>query len=158
MVIKDMTTQEIMDNFDAVVAENPKISEWLVAQKKVYDGCGESGLGCQKRMIGERIASVLKAKDEITARMIMGNGLFYGSPRPPCEDCYKEHIAKAIININESLIGGAYPKHRWLAIANLAEASAEILGLNPTLAKEIRDEKIKMVADASYVPDLMKYL
>ena len=80
------------------------------------------------------------------------------SPRPACEDCFKEHIAKAIININESQIGDAYPKHRWLAIGNLAEASAEILGLNKELAGEIREVKKQMMADKNFIPDLMRYL
>lgn len=80
------------------------------------------------------------------------------SPRPPCEDCFKEHVATAIINLNESLIGEGYPKFRWLAIANLREASAEILGLNPQLAAEIRNIKLQMIKDKAFIPDLMQYL
>jgi hypothetical protein len=81
-----------------------------------------------------------------------------GSPRPPCEDCFKEHIAKAVINLNESVIGDGHPEFRWLAIGNLAEASAEILGLNKDLASEIRQIKLRMVREKDFIPDLMTYL
>lgn len=80
------------------------------------------------------------------------------SPRPPCEDCFKEHVAKAIHNLNESLIGDGHPKFRWLAIGNLAEASYEIYGINPELAAEVRTVKRQMIADKNFIPDLMKYL
>ena len=79
-----------------------------------------------------------------------------GSPRPPCEDCFKEHVGKAVVLLTESKLG--YPEHRWLAIANLGEASAEILGISEELANEVRGIKIRMVQDPSFMPDLMKYL
>jgi hypothetical protein len=80
------------------------------------------------------------------------------APRPPCEECFKEHIASAIHFLNESIIGNGYPEHRWLAIADLRHASAEILGINPVLAEEVRNVKLRMIQDKTFVPDLMKYL
>jgi hypothetical protein len=78
------------------------------------------------------------------------------APRPPCEECFKEHIAKAVVLLTEASLG--YPEHRWLAIANVAEASAEILGINKELAVEVRGIKLRMIQDSTFIPDLMKYL
>lgn len=108
--------------------------------------------GCSTCKRGQLIHKLLVSLGEIAVP------LSASAPRPPCEDCYKEHIGKAIINLNESLIGNGYPAHRWLAVANLAEASAEILGKSADLATEIREIKLKMIADKSYIPELMKYL
>ena len=64
--------------------------------------------------------------------------------RPSCMDCVNKHIAQAIILLQESRLG--YPKHRWLAVGHLAEASEEALGTNPILAAEIRSARLMVMA------------
>ena len=147
--------------FASLIAKYPNKKELII--KRQNEANISSCSPCQAKRIYQDLYIELnadnwevEAKDAFTSSKVLANHTM--SPRPPCEDCFKEHIAKAIININESLIGDAYPKHRWLAIGNLAEASAEILGLNKELAKEIRVVKLEMIKNKSYIPDLMKYL
>ena len=64
--------------------------------------------------------------------------------RPACMDCVNKHIAQAIILLQESKLG--YPRHRWLAVGHLAEASEEALGANPILAAEIRSARLTVMA------------
>ena len=74
------------------------------------------------------------------------------APREPCIDCARKHIAQAIILLGEAELG--YPKHRWLAIGHLAEASEETVGRWPALANELRVERLAMMGDLQYVPML----
>lgn len=148
---KIKTRAEFLEKF-------PKASEKI---NKVFDKledmecpeCQKKGL-FTKLQLDFGILTEEQIKAELSRRVFTS----VNSPRESCEDCYKEHIAKAIHNLTESLIGEAYPKHRWLAIGNLGEASAEILGINSSLASEIRDIKKQMIKDKTFIPDLMKYL
>jgi hypothetical protein len=78
------------------------------------------------------------------------------SARPPCADCTRKHISQAIVLINESHQG--YPAHRWLAVGHLAEASDESMGKWPSVARKLREERIKLMEDPMYIPDLMQFL
>lgn len=57
--------------------------------------------------------------------------------RTPCIYCTLKHIGQALVLWSEALQG--YPLHRRLAVAHLAEASDEIMGVGRPLADRIRD-------------------
>jgi hypothetical protein len=77
------------------------------------------------------------------------------APRPGCFDCCRKHLAQAIVLLGESLQG--YPDHRWLAVGHLAEASEEILAKSVEIASQIRDERLAVMSDPSYIPNLMRF-
>jgi hypothetical protein len=60
--------------------------------------------------------------------------------RIPCQQCYKKHLSQAAILLGEVLQG--YDEephlHKWLCIGHLAEASDEIVGVEPLLANQVR--------------------
>jgi hypothetical protein len=78
------------------------------------------------------------------------------SVRYPCADCTRKHIAQAVILINEAHQG--YPAHRWLAVGHLAEAAEECIGLWPDRATALREQRLKLMDDPMYIPDLIQYL
>ena len=69
-----------------------------------------------------------------------------------CLDCASEHIAKAMINLDEVLkgydgikfIGKDNPNHIPLLIGNLAEAEAQTAKIEEDISQAIRVEKIKV--------------
>jgi len=76
-------------------------------------------------------------------------------PRPACLDCVRKHIGQAIVLLGESKMG--YPAHRWLAVAHLSEASEECLADYPVLAMELRTERLRLMTNPAYLPDLMPW-
>lgn len=60
-----------------------------------------------------------------------------------CLDCVRKHLAQASILLDETALG--YPHHRWLAAGNMAEAERECRHNYPTLAREIRAERLKVM-------------
>ena len=85
-------------------------------------------------------------------RPTIAEGL-YGSPRPACLNCSRKHLATAIAQLTESMQG--YPAHRWLAVGEMNEASAEILGKSRKLADEIRAERLAVMENSAYMPNLL---
>lgn len=75
--------------------------------------------------------------------------------RPSCIRCTIKHITKAIALLVESRLG--YPLHRFLAVGELAEAEAEALRWYG-LAVSIREERVRILDDPTYEPDLMPLL
>jgi len=78
-----------------------------------------------------------------------------GGARPPCADCFRKHLGKAIVQLEEAELG--YPHHFWLAMANLSEAEAEVLAAWPHLAVMVREVRIQMTEDRTYKPDLTQF-
>ncbi len=60
--------------------------------------------------------------------------------RKPCINCTLKHLAQAEILLTEAALG--YPSHIYLAIGHLAEAEAEILGINIEVARNIRAARL----------------
>lgn len=79
----------------------------------------------------------------------------FGGPRPSCADCFRKHIGKAIVLLEEAELG--YPQHFWLAMANLSEAEAESLTEWPDLSNLVREVRLEMTEDRSYRPNLMQF-
>lgn len=73
--------------------------------------------------------------------------------RPGCILCGLKHLAQAQILLDESMLG--YPMHKWLAYGHMAEAESELLELQPLIANQIREERIKATEDDKYQPDVM---
>ena len=57
--------------------------------------------------------------------------------RKACSDCTIKHLVQAMILMDEALLG--YPLHRYLAIGHLAEAESEYLGVDISIAQQIRE-------------------
>lgn len=145
---------------DRLIAKYPDKADRIkeVFGRAFGDGCN----GCKSRRLlidlfgelGENITQQQNSMNQQVPPNVMA--MQSEAPRPPCEECFKEHIAKAVVLLTEAGLG--YPEHRWLAIANLAEASAEIMGINIVLANEVRGVKLRMIQDKTFIPNLMKYL
>lgn len=71
---------------------------------------------------------------------------FNSPPRPPCVDCCLKHLGKAVAQLEETRNG--YPHHRWLAVGNIDEATAEIFGLDESIAKELREIRHLLIKDS----------
>jgi hypothetical protein len=78
-----------------------------------------------------------------------------GGARPSCADCFRKHIGKAIVQLEEAELG--YPQHFWLAMANLSEAESESVTDWPMLAAMVREVRIEMSENRGYKPDLMQF-
>ena len=57
--------------------------------------------------------------------------------RPSCFDCARKHLAQAIVLETEMRTG--YPDFKWLVIAHIAEAEAELVAASAELANELRE-------------------
>ena len=76
--------------------------------------------------------------------------------RPSCLDCARKHLAKALININESLLG--YPAHRWLAIGNMSEAEDELVIRYKQQALMIREHRKAYEQDPNYIIPILEII
>ncbi len=76
--------------------------------------------------------------------------------RPTCLNCARKHLAKALININESRLG--YPAFRWLAIGHLSEAEDELLARYPAEANRIRDHRKAFEEDDKYIIPILEII
>jgi len=56
-----------------------------------------------------------------------------------CLDCYRKHIATAMVFEDEASIGMGYPLHKWLAVGELNAAAKEVSKEYPILAAMTRD-------------------
>lgn len=110
---------------------------------------------CEEKKILRRVAQMVKEAGEVPP-VEETPPQETTSARPPCADCTRKHIAQAIVLINESHQG--YPAHRWLAVGHLAEAADESMGKWPDVARELREERLKLMDDMMYIPDLMRFL
>jgi len=78
------------------------------------------------------------------------------SPRKACPDCVRKHLAQAIVLFQEAMQG--YPEHRWLAMGHMAEAEAEIEGMFPDIADEIRGLRKKCEEMPGFYPGLIRVI
>ena len=76
--------------------------------------------------------------------------------RDSCLFCYRKHVSQAIILLIESKLG--YPEHADLAVGHLAEAESETIKDYPELAELTREERVKLMEDDTYNPNLMALL
>lgn len=68
--------------------------------------------------------------------------------RESCLNCARKHISQAEVLAIEAVFG--YPEHRWLAIAHLAEAEAELQDQYLSEAYEVRAHRKAYEADPNY--------
>lgn len=73
--------------------------------------------------------------------------------RPTCLNCARKHLAKALINMNEALLG--YPTFHWLAIGHMSEAEDELLARYASEAIKIRDHRKNYEEDHTYVVPIL---
>ncbi len=114
---------------------------------------------CEEKKILQRVAQMAKEAGELPPVELetpVTSSEEVTSARPPCADCTRKHVAQAIVLINESHQG--YPAHRWLAVGHLAEAADESMGKWPEVARKLREERLKLMSDMMYIPDLMPFL
>jgi hypothetical protein len=71
--------------------------------------------------------------------------------RPSCLDCARKHIAEAEVLIRESVMG--YPLHAWLSIGHLSQAEAELIKDYPSVAHEVRAERLNLIDGMNYKAD-----
>ena len=65
----------------------------------------------------------------------------------PCLNCYRKHIATAMVFEDEAGIGEDYPLHKWLAVGELHAAEKEIYRQYPVLAEMTRAQRIMYMND-----------
>ncbi len=76
-------------------------------------------------------------------------------PRESCLDCIRKHLAQAHVLLDEVMSNpDKYWIHFWFAVGHMAEAESESFNEYPEIAQAIREERIKMMEDDSYWPDL----
>lgn len=143
--------------------EFPETREFIEEALKKADK--DECTSCEEKKILVKVARMVKAAGEVPPIAFAEPGATYldkepgeetTSAREPCADCTRKHVSQAIILINESHQG--YPAHRWLAIGHLAEASDESIGKWPSVARELREERLLLMDDPMYIPNLMQYL
>ena len=71
-----------------------------------------------------------------------------------CLNCFRKHIATAMVFEDEAAIGGAYPLHKWLAIGELNAAEKEVAWNFPILATITRNHRIAYQEDNVPFPTL----
>jgi hypothetical protein len=72
-----------------------------------------------------------------------------------CLDCYRKHIATAMVFEDEASIGSGYPLHKWLAVGELNAAEKEINEKYPLLAQITREHRIAYQQNGIPVPTLV---
>ena len=82
--------------------------------------------------------------------------LLADAPRVPCPSCAREHLGEATIVLQESLQG--YPENRWLGVAFVRQAEAEIQGLFPDIATRLRATRKKMMKTPGKVASFMPFV
>lgn len=68
--------------------------------------------------------------------------------RDSCIDCVCKHLSQALVLMQE--VHQGYPRHHWIAVGHLGEAADEAIKEFPKLAAEIREHRIKYMADPTY--------
>ena len=68
--------------------------------------------------------------------------------RDYCLDCVIKHLGQAFVTQTESQMG--YDAHILLTIGHLAEASEECVEIDSSLAEEIRQHRLMVMADNLY--------
>ena len=76
------------------------------------------------------------------------------SDRIVCPRCAVKHVCQARALLLETRKG--YPVHVAFAMGHMAEAEDEIVMQMPESAALIREERLKLENDPSYVPDWVK--
>jgi len=69
-----------------------------------------------------------------------------------CLNCYRKHVATAMVFEDEANIGFAYPIHKWFAIGELNAAAKEISCEYPILAQMTREASKAYELDCVPVP------
>jgi len=73
--------------------------------------------------------------------------------RDSCLGCVRKHLSQALVLMHEVKQG--YPLHRWIAVGHMGEAADEALKKYPKLANEIREQRLKYMANAKYDVPIM---
>jgi hypothetical protein len=71
------------------------------------------------------------------------------SDRVTCPKCAIKHLSRAKVFVSESKLG--YPHHIWDAMGEMSHAEDELVVQMPEEANMVREERLKLEADHSYV-------
>ena len=71
------------------------------------------------------------------------------SDRVTCPKCAIKHLSRAKVFVSESKLG--YPHHIWDAMGEMSHAEDELVVQMPVEANMVRDERLKLEADHTYV-------
>lgn len=78
--------------------------------------------------------------------------------RPQCFKCTVKHISTALALMKEYFTDNKkYKSYRWEAVGELACAEHECLNLDIELAKKLRTDRLLIMGNENFVPDLFKY-
>lgn len=69
-----------------------------------------------------------------------------------CLDCYRKHVATAMVFEDEASIGNGYPMHKWLCVGELHAAEKEVRRDYPILAQITREHRVAYQVDDVPVP------
>ena len=152
---KKISPEDFWNRENHYLTMYPEIAaEWAEAKKKIEDA---SCTKCERNRLERALKRRIRAIE--TERGIPGPSkpdnppLAAGGPRPDCLDCVRKHVGQAIVELNESLQG--YPQHRWLAVAQLAEAADEAVAAYPDLAAKLRARRLLIMEREGDYPNLM---
>lgn len=110
---------------------------------------------CREKRLLEEVARAVADKEGQAIKAVPvqptppAPGDEWGS-RPSCIMCTLKHLGQAVVLLQESITG--YPSHRWLAAGHMAEAEAE--APSHDLANRIREQRLAVMDDLEYMPDL----
>lgn len=71
-----------------------------------------------------------------------------------CLNCYRKHVATAMVFEDEATIGNGYPLHKWLAVGELNAAEKEVAKDFPLLSQITRQHRIAYQEEGIPVPTL----
>ena len=71
-----------------------------------------------------------------------------------CLDCYRKHIATAMVFEDEARPGMGYPLHKWFAIGELNAAEKEVLVDFPILSTITREHRLKYQESDTPIPSI----
>jgi len=69
-----------------------------------------------------------------------------------CLDCYRKHVATAMVFEDEATIGNAYPVHKWFAVGELNAAAKEVVAEFPILSQMTREHCLAYQNEGVSVP------
>lgn len=71
-----------------------------------------------------------------------------------CLDCYRKHIATAMVFEDEAAIGNDYIDHKWLAVGEMHAAEKEVRWKYPVLAQMTRERRLAYIQYNQPVPTI----
>jgi len=74
-----------------------------------------------------------------------------------CFDCARKHLGRANVRLYEFL-SGDYAEEFWHAVGEMSLAEDHLILVHPKLSRMIRKERLQMMEEDNYYPDLNKLI